>query len=138
MGQLVANPYINFQGRAREAMTFYQAAFGGTLDLLAFDEGGAPRPANQNDAIMHSRLAADGVTIMATDGMPTYPPTVGDNMAITVVGSDRERLTTIFTKLSEGGMVKQALKEESWGDTFGYFTDKFGINWMIDITKEDR
>lgn len=135
MSQLSASPYINFHGQAREAMMFYQHAFGGELDLLAFNPAGAPQTAGPGDSIMHAHLKADDVSIMGSDGMPEYPPTVGDNMAITLMGDDRERLTKIFTELSADGNVKQPLKTESWGDTFGYFTDKFGINWMVDITQ---
>jgi PhnB protein len=133
MEQLTASPYINFQGRAREAFEFYYAALGGDLQLLAVDPQGPPKAAGPDDSIMHGALTSGGVSIMGTDGMAEYPPTTGDNMAIVLSGEDRERLSRIFDQLSDGGVVKQALKEEMWGDTFGYFTDKFGINWMVNI-----
>lgn len=135
MSQLSASPYINFQGRAREAMEFYQQALGGELTLLAGNMTEAPHPAGPDDSIMHARLAIGNVSIMGGDGLPAYPPTVGDNMAITLMGDDRAYLTQAFEKLSAGGTVKQTLKEESWGDTFGFLVDRFGINWMVDITK---
>lgn len=135
MGKITANTYINFHGRAREAMEFYHKIFGGKLDLLAFNESGAPKPAGPNDTIMHSYLEANGMVLMGTDGMPEYPPTVGDNMSVSLMGKDKEQLTKIFDQLSAGGQVKQPLKKESWGDTFGYFVDKFGINWMVDIAQ---
>jgi PhnB protein len=137
MSQLTINPYINFQGRARVAMEFYQAALGGTLDLLAFNDQGAPKPAGPSDNVMHARLETDGAVIMGTDGRPEYPPTVGDNFAISLSGSDRVRLQKIFSNLAAGGQIKQALSDESWGDTFGYFVDKFGINWMVNISKQN-
>ncbi len=133
MSQLDASPYINFQGRAHEAMEFYHKALGGDLELFTFNPEGPPKPAGPNDPIMHSALQADGATIMGSDGHPDYPATVGDNLAIALSGTDRERLTKSFEALSEGGNVKQPLKEESWGDSFGYFVDKFGINWMVNI-----
>ncbi|MDB5176228.1 MAG: hypothetical protein JWM81_1086 [Candidatus Saccharibacteria bacterium] len=138
MSNLAASPYINFQGRAREAMEFYQTALGGTLELSTFTEEGAPKEAGPDDAIMHSVLAVDGLIIMGSDGMPAYPPTVGDNIAIALSGSDHELLSKAFDLLSEGGTVKQALKTESWGDSFGYFVDKFGINWMVNINKTEN
>lgn len=134
MDKTTIDPYINFHGQAREAMEFYHGIFGGKLDLLAANPGGAPQPAGPNDTIMHARLAADAVTIMGSDGMPQYPPTVGDNVALALMGSDRERLTKAFDTLTEGGKVKQTLKTESWDDTFGWLEDKFGINWMVNIT----
>jgi PhnB protein len=134
MSTSTATPYINFQGHAREAMEFYQKAFGGTLELLTENEQGPPKEAGPDDHIMHSALTADGIMVMGSDGHPDYPATAGDNVAIAVSGNDGERLTSAFESLSEGGTVKQALKIESWGDGFGYFTDKFGINWMFNIS----
>lgn len=134
MSKLAANPYINFQGHAREAMEFYQKALGGKLELSTFTEQGAPKEAGPGDHIMHSVLELDNLRIMGSDGMPEYPPTVGDNVAIALSGDDHEHLSNAFKKLSEGGTVKQALKTESWGDSFGYFVDKFGINWMVNIS----
>jgi PhnB protein len=136
MNDLVASPYINFQGRAREAFEFYQNALGGELTLTTEDPQGPPKAAGPNDHIMHGILTAGSVTIMGADGLPEYPPTVGDNIAIVLSGTDREHITKVFDMLSEGGMVKQALKEESWGDLFGYFKDKFGINWMVNINSK--
>jgi PhnB protein len=138
MSQLFINPYINFGGHAREAMEFYQKALGGKLDLLASVAGQPPKPAGPDDNIMHARLESDSVIIMGTDGMAEYPPKVGDNFAIALGGSDRERLTKIFEQLSEGGNVKQTLKEEAWGDTFGWLEDKFHVNWMVNISKTDN
>jgi PhnB protein len=135
MSQLRADPYINFQGKAREALQFYQKALGGKLDLLAFDRNGAPHPAGPDEGIMHARLESDGLVIMGSDGMPEYPPKVGENIAIALSGEDEERLTKAFAALSEDGNVKQALKVESWGDAFGWFEDKYGINWMVNINK---
>jgi len=134
MSSIAVSPYLNFGGRAREAMEFYQKLFGGKLDLLAFTPDGAPHPAGPDDAIMHAALTADGVTIMGADGMSDHPPTVGDNFAIALSGDDLERLSKIFEGLSEGGHVKQTLKKESWGDTFGWLEDKFGVNWMVNIS----
>ena len=35
------NPYISFDGNARQAMEFYKGVFGGTLTLNTFGEYGA-------------------------------------------------------------------------------------------------
>lgn len=134
MNQIAANPYINFQGHAREALEFYREALGGEITLLAADPQGPPKEAGPEDAIMHGAVMSDGLLIMGSDGHPDYPPTPGDNVAIALSGSDYERLALAFDKLSAGGIVKQPLKTETWGDSFGYFVDKFGINWMVNIS----
>ena len=135
MSRQYLGPYVNFQGRAREATEFYQKVLGGKLDLQTMTEQGALKPAGPADRIMHARLEADGAVVIGSDGHPTYPPTVGDNMAIAVGGTDRDRLTKIFNQLAEGGKIKGPLAGQSAGAAVGWLADKFGINWMVSIDK---
>jgi PhnB protein len=133
MSQFHLSTYINFQGRAREGMEFYQKAFGGKVDLQAVDEKGVAKPAGTADRIVNARLEADGVRIVGTDGHPNYPAKVGENVALAVEGTDKDRLTKIFHSLGEGGNVKMPPTDQSGG--VGWLTDKFGINWMVTILK---
>ena len=135
MKQHVA-PYINFQGRAREAMELYQSVLGGKLELFAADEHGAPRPAESGDQIQHARLSGDGFLVIGSDGHPSYPPTSGDNIAIVLLGSDRAAMQASLEKLSEGGKVKMPLTEGPWGGAAAWLTDRFGINWNLDLQPE--
>ena len=136
MSKLQVNPYINFQGRAREAMEFYHSVLGGKLDLVAFDESGTARAAGPGDSIMHAHLESDGAIIMGSDGSSDYPPTVGDNIALCISGTDKDRLTKIFNQLANGGVTKMPLAPQSWGSELGFLADRFGINWMVSIDKE--
>ncbi len=126
-------PYINFQGRAREAMERYHEILGGELVLWALDEKGSPKPAAPGDRISYARLDADGILLVGSDGHPSYPPTVGDNIAIELAGTDRHRLTRIFEQLCEGGRMKGALAPQTWGADAGWLTDPFGVNWVVSI-----
>ncbi len=124
-------PYINFQGRAREAMELYQSILGGKLELYAAGEQGAPRPAQPGEPIQHARLSGDGFLVIGSDGHPSYPPTTGDNIAIVLVGSDKAAMRAAFEKLSEGGRVKLPLTEGPWGGAAAWLSDRFGINWNL-------
>jgi PhnB protein len=126
-------PYVNFQGHAREAMELYQSFLGGKLELFAADEHGAPRPAEPGDRIQHARLSGDGFLVIGSDGHPSYPATRGDNVALVLVGSDRAAMQSAFETLSEGGQVKMPLTEGPWGGAAAWLTDRFGINWNLDL-----
>ena len=132
MNKQYLSPYINFQGRAREAMEFYQKALGGKLDLQASNEQGVPTPAGPSDRITSARLEAEGVRIVGTDGHPNYPAKIGENVAIAVGGTDAGRLIKIFNHLAEGGQIKVPLTEKSYA---GFLADKFGINWVFTIDR---
>jgi len=127
------NPYIAFDGNAKEAMEFYRDVFGGSLTISTFGEFGNDDPALA-DKTMHAMLEADnGLTLMASDGPPGVPLTRGDNITISLSGQDADDLRGYWNKLSDGGSVTMPLEKQMWGDEFGMCVDRFGIPWMVDI-----
>ncbi len=128
------NPYLNFNGNARQAMEFYRDVFGGELTLSTFGELGAAEGADA-DKIMHGQLqTGSGYTLMASD-VPShmqYEPAAG--FAVSLSGDD-EALRGYFEKLSAGGNVTMPMQKMMWGDEFGMLTDQFGIQWMANISQ---
>jgi len=127
------NPYISFDGNAREAMQAYQGIFGGELALTTFGElGAADGPAA--DRIMHGQLdTTSGYTIMAADTPPGMDHNPGSNIAVSLSGDDPDELHGYWDKLSDGGQVQVPLEQQMWGDEFGMCADQFGIGWMVNI-----
>jgi PhnB protein len=127
------NPYISFDGSAREAMEFYRDVFGGELHVNTFGEYGAS-DAPHADKVMHAGLEApNGFTLMAADTPPGMEYKPGTNMAISLSGDDGEELRSYWQKLSDGGQVAVPLERQMWGDEFGMCTDRFGVAWMVNI-----
>lgn len=130
------NPYISFDGNAREAMEFYKSVFGGELTLSTFGEAGMTDHGVKPEGIMHAMLVADNdITLMAADsatGMRKF--IAGTNMSISLSGDNLEELTGYYNKLSEGGTIEQPLTKAPWGDTFGMCIDKFGVFWLVNIS----
>jgi PhnB protein len=134
--KIALNPYLSFKTNAREAMEFYKSVFGGTLVLNTFKEFNASSDPSEDNLIMHALLTSnDGITFMASDtpNHKKYEP--GTNFSMSLSGDNKEGLTAYFNKLSEGGTITQPLVEAPWGDTFGMVTDKFGVQWMVNVTK---
>ena len=55
----------------------------------------------------------------------------GKNFSISINAESEEEAKKIFNGLSANGTVTMALDKTFWGALFGMFTDKFGINWMV-------
>lgn len=129
------NPYLNFRGRAREAMTFYQEVFGGELTLATFGEFGAQDSPNA-DKIMHANLHSElDFTLMGADTLDETAPTPGDDlMTVSLTGDDADALRGYFDKLADGGTVTAPLEKQVWGDEFGTCVDRFGIPWMVNVS----
>jgi PhnB protein len=129
------NPYINFDGTAREAMEFYKNVLGGKLDMTTFGDSGMNDEEGEKYKIMHALLETeDGMTIMASDTPKHMEYKPGKNISISLSGEDEEALSGYWQKLSDGADIFQPLEKAPWGDTFGMLTDKFGIGWMVNIS----
>lgn len=130
------NPYLSFQGNARQAMEFYQGVFGGTLRLNTFgefDPDAGPLAAQ----IMHGMLETPGgYTIMGADTPPEMAHNRGDTITVSISGDDGFELRRYWDKLSASGKVTVPLEKQMWGDEFGACIDQFGVPWMVNITQQ--
>lgn len=131
------NAYVGFNGRCREAMTFYKECLEGelTLQTVAETPVAGQCPEGMQDQIMHSSLEKDGAVIMGTDMVSTAGYVVGNNIALTINCSSEEEINTLFLKLAKGGKITDELKTQFWGGIFGVLIDKFGITWMFNYQK---
>jgi PhnB protein len=129
------NPYLNFNGNAREAMEFYRSVFGGDLVLNTFGELGAPDSPDAN-RIMHGQLETDaGYTIMGADVTSDmkFEPAAG--FSVSLSGDDDGALHGYWGKLSAAGTTTMPLAKQVWGDEFGMCVDQFGIAWLVNISQ---
>ena len=126
------NPYLTFDGNAREAVDFYATVLGGTPTVMTFGDMGTEDPALR-DKVMHARLESPAGTLMASDTAPGAPFTPGDTMTMSLSGDDVEQLRGWFAGLAEGGQVTMPLAVQMWGDEFGMLTDRYGVPWMVNI-----
>ncbi|MGH3862407.1 VOC family protein [Actinokineospora sp.] len=127
------NPYLSFNGDARQAMEFYKEVFGGNLTLNTFGEFGMP-DAPESDKIMHGMLEADnGFTLMGADTQPGQEYNPGTAFAVSLSGDDSDELRGYWDTLSGGGTVQVPLEKQMWGDEFGMCSDQYGVAWMVNI-----
>lgn len=133
------NPYINFRGNCEEAFNFYKSVFGGEFPMVSrYKDMPASETAHTGEVdgekIMHMSLPISKETLlMGSDvGGEWAKYTVdGNNIQISINTDSEEEAKKIFNGLSAGGRVNMALEKTFWGALFGMFTDKFGINWMV-------
>ena len=130
------NPYLNFDGNAAKAIALYEKVLGAkTEGLQKFGEM-ANGKTEYKDRIMHAALHIGGGVIMISDGMPGKPPTVGNNVHITLEFDDEADMAKKFDGLASGGTIAMPLQNTFWGAKFGMLTDQFGIPWMFNCPKK--
>ena len=131
------NPYLNFAGNAEEAFNFYKSVFGGEFSaLVRFKDmpmEGVDLTKEVEDKVLHISLPVGGDVLMASDAPEGMGFTVnlGNNAYISVNADSREEADRLFNSLSAGGSVEMPMADQPWGDYYGSFKDRFGIQWMI-------
>lgn len=136
---MILNPYLNFDGNAEEAFRFYQSVLGGELFVQRMGE--APGAENlteeEKGRAMHVSIPiGNGQFLMASDCVTGegHILKVGNNNYISLAVDSREDAERIFNGLSAGGTIEMPLQDMFWGDYFGSFADKYGVNWMINYS----
>jgi len=56
---------------------------------------------------------------------------VGNNTHISIHPDSKEEADRIFHALSAGGTIEMPMADQPWGDYYGSFKDKFGVQWMV-------
>ena len=136
------NPYINFNGNAEEAFTFYKSVFGGEFGkIVRMKDLSSPEfPVAEKDAnkIMHITLPIGKNVLMANDVPEEMGPVneLENRSKISVSAESREEADKIFTGLSAGGSVEMPMSDSPWGTYFAMFRDKYGIEWTVEFAPQ--
>lgn len=133
------NVYLTFNGNCKEAFDFYKSVFGGEFPYVGtFGEmppqKEMPVSEEDKDKIMHISLPISQETmLMGSDAGGGWSDklTEGNNFSLSLNANSREETEKLFNELSAGGNVTMPLADTFWGAYFGMWTDKFGINWMV-------
>lgn len=129
-------PYLNFDGETREAMTFYHKALGGDLNIMSFADSGQQAPPGDENRVMHAKLENGPAVLMASDTMRGHPFVKGTNVHVNVDCDSNEEIDRVFKAMSEGSKITMPLQDTFWGARFGMLTDKFGVNWMFNCEQK--
>jgi PhnB protein len=133
------HPWINFNGNAEEAFTFYQSIFGGEISkIIRFKEIASPElrmPGDDAEKIMLVTLSIKpGVALLGND-VPSFMGTTNERenrSKIFLSAQSEEEAEALFAGLSAGGEVEVPLSDSAWGTYFGMFRDKYGIEWVVE------
>ena len=95
------------------------------------------KPGEEN-RIMHVSLPISKETVLMgsdTGGDWALGYSQGNNFSISITAESKEEAEKLFRGLSAGGKVTMPLSKTFWADSFGTFTDKFAINWMVSFSE---
>ncbi|WP_040206266.1 VOC family protein [Neobacillus jeddahensis] len=135
------NPYLFFDGNAKEAVYFYEKALGGkVMGIMTYGDMPAdpnhPLTDDMKNRVMHAHLKVGDADIMFSDtyeGMPYQP---GDSIQMAIHPKEEARAREIFAALEDGGQVIVPLHKTDWSPLYGQVKDKFGVNFQVNVPAE--
>jgi len=134
------NPWINFNGNAEEALTFYKSVFGGEFKkIVRFKDLAGPEfPVADKEAnkVMYIALPVGKNNVLVANDVPEFMGRTNENenrSKIVVSVESRGEADKIFNGLSAGGNVEGPIGDTPWGSYAGMFRDKYGIEWIVEF-----
>jgi len=137
------NPWINFNGNAEEAFTFYKSVFGGEFaKVVRFKDIAStefPIPEKEENKIMHIALPIGTGNMLIANDVPEVLGRVNEHenrSKILVSMESKEEADRLFTGLSAGGEVEGPMGDGPYGSYMGMLRDKYGIEWIIEFSPD--
>ena len=135
------HPWINFNGNAEEAFSFYKSVFGGEFTKVVHFKDIAsaefPVPEKEENKIMYIALPISTGTMLIANDVPEILGQVNERenrSKILVRTENKEEADRLFSGLSAGGEVEGPMGDSPWGSYAGMFRDKYGIEWIIEFS----
>jgi PhnB protein len=135
------NTWINFNGNAEEAFTFYKSVFGGEFaKVVRFKDIASAQfqvAEKEENKIMYIALPIGTTTMLIANDVPEVMGRVSENenrSKILVNTESKEEADRLFHDLSSGGEVEGSMGDNPWGSYAGMFRDKYGIEWIIEFS----
>jgi PhnB protein len=137
------NIWINFNGNAEEAFTFYKSVFGGEFKkLVRFKDLSGPDfqvAESEENKIMYIALPLGKHSLLIANDVPEIMGRVSESenrSKIMVSAETRDEADQLFNGLSAGGEVEGPIGDSPWGTYAGMFRDQYGIEWIIEFDPE--
>lgn len=138
------NVYLNFNDTCEAAFNFYRSVFGGEFAFIGRYKDMPPGPNGEkckpedDNKVMHVSLPISKETmLMGSDAGGEWASKIvtGNNFCISITAASKDEADRLFNGLSSGGKVMVPMGNTFWGDYWGMFGDKFGVNWMVSFNE---
>jgi uncharacterized glyoxalase superfamily protein PhnB len=116
--------FLTFSGNCKEALTFYQTCFGGTLRFNFFEglKGYAEMP------VINGSLISDSIHIHGSDLVHNEGRIPGNHMAIFMQCANMETRKTLLEKLELNKKFPFTVNDQ---EKLIEITDAFDIRWIL-------
>ena len=124
-------PFLMFEGRAEEAMTFYLSLFDdGRIEHVNRYGPGGP---GAEGSVMTAAFVIAGQRVMCSDSFVHHAFTFTPSISLFVDCASEDVLDRRFLALSDGGQVLMPPGDYGFSRKFAWVQDRFGVSWQLNL-----
>jgi len=127
-------PFLMFDGKAEEAMSFYISIFPDS-SVISISRYG-PGEAGAEGTVMHAVFSLAGRSVICIDSPVKHDFTFTPAMSLFVDCATDAQIDDLFAKLSAGGQVMMPLGSYGFSPKFAWVSDRFGVSWQLNLPGE--
>lgn len=124
-------PFLMFEGRAEEALTFYVSLFP-DAEVLEMVRYGAGQPGPEG-SVLKARFRLAGQEVMCTDSLVKHAFGFTPALSLFVDCADEAELERLAAALGDGGAVLMPLGDYGFSRRFTWINDRFGVSWQLNL-----
>jgi predicted 3-demethylubiquinone-9 3-methyltransferase (glyoxalase superfamily) len=123
--------FLMFEGKAEEAMTFYQSLFphAEVLSLIKY----GPEGPGAEGSVMHAIFTLAGQQFMCIDSSEKHGFGFTPSMSLYVNCANEAEIDRLYAALSKDGQELMALGNHGFSKKFGWVNDRFGVSWQLNL-----
>ena len=119
-------------GKAEEAMNFYISVFK-NASIKGIERYDADSPTAKKGMVKMGIFTIEGQEYMVSENTAPHQFTFTPAVSIFVQCENEEELTSLYTKLSEGGGVMMELNNYGFSKKFAWVADRYGVSWQLNL-----
>ncbi|MEU6312998.1 VOC family protein [Streptomyces sp. NPDC047014] len=127
-------PFLMFEGRAEEALTFYTSLFADSevLDITRYGPEG-PGP---EGTVVRATFSLAGQRVMCIDSHVQHAFGFTPAVSLFVECEGPDELDRLYAALSADGQELMPLGSYGFSARFGWVNDRFGVSWQLNLHEE--
>ena len=124
-------PFLMFEGRAEEAMTFYVSLFpdGRIIDITRY----GPGQAGAEGSVLKATFSIGNLEVMCIDSPVKHAFTFTPASSLFVDCRSEDEITRLAAALGEGGSALMPLGSYGFSRQFTWLNDRFGVSWQLNL-----
>lgn len=125
-------PFLMYEGRAEEAITFYTDVFE-DVEILFINRFGAETKGFEGK-VMQALVRIQQQNIMMSDSSLPHEFTFTPSMSFFIECESLEQQEKFYNKIKSKGAILMPMDDYGFSKQFAWVVDPFGVSWQLNFS----